>query len=211
MGNLIPTPIKFMGSTRDMCIKKEDSDKIKGFLNLDHEVGGCMRFNCKTNKLEISDIVDGKGSSIDIDICKFEFHCHPNPCKTKSACHLGVPSGSDMKNIAERSGEGNCLHIVFAHEGMYACSCAKMRKELDSREFEERKHNILNKLKKEQDRFYGSGNEYPYILFQKMWMNIVNSSQSVFRVQYIPRRLFKTVNALDLIAVDEACWTCTEH
>jgi hypothetical protein len=205
MGNVL-APIKFLGSTRDMVLQKDDSKRIEDYLKLDHEIGGCLEFNCVTNKLEIKSTVSGEGSSIDLKVCKFEFHCHPNHCNPGN-CHLGVPSNSDLKNIAERSNEGNCCHIVFAHEGMYVCSCNKARIKWSNSVFMENMHELLNKLKQEQDRFYSSGHKiYPYSLFQKRWLETLKHESSVFTVQFIKKRQLKNLSALELISVDEGCW-----
>ena len=69
MGNTL-APIRFLGSTRDMVLKKSDCKRIEEYLKLDHEVGGCLEYNCATNKLEITSTVSGEGNSIDLKVPK---------------------------------------------------------------------------------------------------------------------------------------------
>ena len=110
-----------MGQTQSFrgFLDPVDAKRIRMSLSSGKEIGGIMRLDPTTNILRSEPFISGDRTSINIPLGKFEFHTHPNKCLSKKKCALGVPSIEDLENIYDRGADGNCYHLVFAHEGLY--------------------------------------------------------------------------------------------
>lgn len=91
----------------------------KSHLNDKHEVGGSLVCS-PSGELVVGQTTAGEQRAVEIPIAAVNFHTHPNFCRGRVDCALGVPSAADMHEIAQATKlHGSMYHVVFAHEGTY--------------------------------------------------------------------------------------------
>lgn len=83
------------------------------------EVGGIIEPDLEEGVLHVIDMNGGDKDSVEIPIGVYQFHTHPNSCKSKNACYFDFPSENDMALIARDGMRGVIAHFVISRERVY--------------------------------------------------------------------------------------------
>ena len=165
-----------------MLLYLEQGDYLTMYKQLTrkHEVGGYFKLN--GNRLIPVYSSSGNSNSINMNnSSKFLFHSHPGRCVDKKNCSLGMPSSTDMAQIVQASSEGNIVHFVVAHEGLYLVQvrCDLVQTFNQNPQIKEQ---IKNEFKQFQNQFSNSSESYDN--FINNWIQFAN--QNGFHVLYYP-------------------------
>lgn len=96
-----------------------------------NEVGGTIEPDLENKVLHIVEGRKGGKDSVVIPVGTFQFHTHPNQCKSRGSCYFEFPSENDMSLIASDGMKGALAHFVFTHGKVYRVALSgKMRSRL---------------------------------------------------------------------------------
>lgn len=87
-----------------------------------HEVGGLIEPNFELGTLEVKMSTGGDQDSVEIPLGVYQFHTHPNACRSKESCYFEFPSENDMALIARDGMRGVVAHFVVTLEQVYRVS-----------------------------------------------------------------------------------------
>lgn len=96
--------------------------RIRGLVDKHNEAGGILEPNFETGQLDLVVASNGDRDSVAIPTGVFQFHTHPNTCKSRKACYFEFPSENDMGLIARDCMSGVLAHFVFTHGKTYRVS-----------------------------------------------------------------------------------------
>jgi hypothetical protein len=170
-------------------VDPNDIRKIRKSFNTGKEIGGVMVLDEATGMLKMSEPITGEKTSINLPLSRFEYHTHPNKCLNKRKCALGTPSLEDLENIYDRGGDGNCVHFVFAHEGLYAVSLKPAHRGVFRQlSNPQNPRPTFRQVSDLTNKFYQSGlTGMPYRTFRRRWMVLLNSTSSPFVVNFVSK------------------------
>jgi hypothetical protein len=103
-------------------VSKEALKSFEAYLEKDDEVSGCFIIRDKMLYIEYSSIRDGEKFTVRLGSCSNNFHVHPKKAYIYNGCHLGWPSGDDMKYIYSKKVKN---HIIVSVEGLYVINILK--------------------------------------------------------------------------------------
>jgi hypothetical protein len=160
-------------------------------LNDQVEHGGVAEIDWKQNKIgaRVNGELKGGYDYIDLKRGLIDWHSHPNKCKSRDVCALGLPSPSDMRNVFVGIISGSLGHLVYGKEGTYVI---QLEPNWLKRVGQNLKHDRvkLRQAAEEVERiFVGAYDQYMnsnvqmgYTAYRQLWLKTCKSSR--FRVTF---------------------------
>lgn len=102
-----------------MHLSREAADELSNAVKNPSEVGGTLEPNFVKGVLEVKFRTSGGKDSVEIPIGVFQYHTHPNACRSPSSCYFEFPSENDMMLIARDSMKGLVAHFIVTLERVY--------------------------------------------------------------------------------------------
>lgn len=91
----------------------------KAMRNSKVEHGGDSHLNFDTGFIMPASEQTGSFANVDLHRGIVDWHTHPDTCLRDDTCTIGLPSPSDMANVAIGARMGNQAHMVYSREGTY--------------------------------------------------------------------------------------------
>lgn len=110
---------KYSAGRRTMRLSAEAADRLAQAVLNPTEVGGVLEPDFKNGVLTVKHETKGGKDSVEIPIGVFQFHTHPNACRSASSCYFEFPSENDMVLIARDSMKGLVAHFIVTLERVY--------------------------------------------------------------------------------------------
>lgn len=111
--------VRYAPGSKVLRLCKDSLDKLKKAVMKPKEVGGVIEPDLEDGVLRVLEMNGGDRDSVEIPIGVFQFHTHPNSCKSRSACYFDFPSENDMALISRDSMRGVIAHYVISRERVY--------------------------------------------------------------------------------------------
>lgn len=105
--------------TRQVKMNSATHAELRGFLDLQNEVGGSLRVDWDRNELVLDKVSTGKKDLVKLPRGDVQFHTHPSRCDSKATCYVELPSDADMKIAVTEGMQGVHGQLVIAHGGSY--------------------------------------------------------------------------------------------
>lgn len=94
--------------------------KIRKLMNeAKKEYGGDSRVDFTKGLILPATMQVGGYDKVDLNRGVIDWHTHPNKCLNSSKCTIGLPSPSDMANVAIGVADGTLAHLIYSREGTY--------------------------------------------------------------------------------------------
>jgi hypothetical protein len=92
------------------------------------EHGGDTRLNFDSGFILPASEQTGTFANVDLHRGIVDWHTHPDKCLDEDTCTIGLPSPSDMANVAIGASMGNQAHLVYSREGTYTIQMTQLER-----------------------------------------------------------------------------------
>lgn len=176
-----PQPQQQSNKSMSLHLSRASLDYATRLLNDNQEHGGSAQIGQKGELF----LQEAQGNSrgqdhIQLPPMNIMWHTHPQTCKTKSNCGLGMPSSSDIERFIIDSMQACFVHMVFAHEGTYVIALKRqIRRDLARRTPDQQAayaKNVAAEFTKIQKYYQENFDNMSYHQFSRKWMNFANAN-----------------------------------
>jgi hypothetical protein len=127
-----------MACTSGFTIDKAFHTRLRGIVDRGSvEHGGDSRIDYASGYILPATEQTGSFSGVQLNRGIVDWHTHPATCIDEDNCTIGLPSPSDMANVAIGAASGNQAHMVYSAEGTYVIqlNCELRRRMASDGEF----------------------------------------------------------------------------
>ena len=167
-----------MGCKARFRVKPEFHRQIRKFTYDKFEHGGNVVFDFKNQVLTPGDEAHGEYASVDLSRGVVDWHTHPRSCLNDDMCALGLPSPTDLANVALEMVFGTVAHMVYSKEGTYVLQIdPKILNHISqSKQAVKEYQRFLLKKFEQLHQYFLYHHRLPYSLYRKEWLNLAQNS-----------------------------------